>query len=189
MKLEMCKCKHQPIRASLILNKLHYPSAPTYFFRNSNPLKPISIVFWAPWSSSINTTELCWCLPDEVLLALFLVSSISSGKYPFWLLFSAAALWIQHYVNQINANVVDLVFGAGQVMYSGFIRIYSLKTAALLLKSVRLNQNSAFLTQGSLSNCFQSFQLSSSTDGVCLDQLTVMMFWCFKHCWGGLAPI
>ncbi len=35
-----------------------------------------------------------------------------------------------HYVHQLVANFVCLLFGAGQVAYNEFIRAFSLKTAA-----------------------------------------------------------
>ncbi len=35
-----------------------------------------------------------------------------------------------HYVHQVVADFVCLSFGAGQVVYSGLIRAFSLKTAA-----------------------------------------------------------
>ncbi len=47
------------------------------------------------------------------------------------------------YVRQIAANFVCLMFGVGQVAYSGFIRVFcSLLLLEMLMRAVRLNQNS-----------------------------------------------
>ncbi len=51
-----------------------------------------------------------------------------------------------HYAHQPVANFVCLLFGAGRVVYSGFNRAFSLKTAnwleMTLMRAVGLNQNS-----------------------------------------------
>lgn len=36
---------------------------------------------------------------------------------------------MRHYVHQLVATVVSLLSGAGQEVYSGFFRLFSLKTA------------------------------------------------------------
>ncbi len=50
-----------------------------------------------------------------------------------------------HYVHQLVTDFVCLLFGAGQVVYSEFIKAFLFKTAARckqLMRAVRVNPNS-----------------------------------------------
>lgn len=50
-----------------------------------------------------------------------------------------------HYLHQLVPNCVSLLYGAGHVAHSGFIKVFSLKTAAWLTRK-KTNTNESSVT-------------------------------------------
>ncbi len=101
--------------------------------------QPVSYLHFQQTQSNISIhLELCFHPPDKCKSnILFLLVLFWSPSTPIYIcknicLFSS---WLLHYVHQLRSNCACLLFGAGQVVFCGFLQLFLLLLEMWLIRA------------------------------------------------------